>query len=91
MSHAVTFLFALAGFAVLLVAMPRHQHDWLGGKLAPGAMRPLRLGGFALLALGFAAAASGLGWADGAVAWLGWLTLAAALVVAANTNRRAGR
>ncbi|MCG2840659.1 DUF3325 domain-containing protein [Sandaracinobacter sp. RS1-74] len=87
MIHAATFLLSLTGFALLLLAMPRHQQDWLRRKLPPSLGRTLRLSGFAALALAFAVAGLGLGWGYGAVAWFGWLTMAAALVVTANTNR----
>lgn len=87
MIHAATFLLSLTGFALLLLAMPRHQQDWLRRKLPPIMGRALRLFGFLLLALSFAVAGAGLGWGYGAVAWFGWLTMAAALAVAANTNR----
>ncbi|MFT3964631.1 MAG: DUF3325 family protein [Sphingobium sp.] len=87
MNHAVIFLLSLAGFALLLLAMPRHQQDWLRRKLPTVLGRALRLSGFAALALAFAVAGAGLGWGYGAVAWFGWLTMAAALAVAANTNR----
>lgn len=87
MIHAAIFLLSLLGFALLLLAIPRHQQDWLRRKLSLSLNRALRLSGFAALALAFVVAGAGLGWAYGAVAWCGWLTIAAALVVTANTNR----
>lgn len=81
------FTLSLTGFAALLLAMARHQQDWLGRKLPPPRSRLLRGIGFTQLALGFLCAGAGLGWAYGAVAWLGWLTLAAAAIVALHTNR----
>jgi len=87
MIHAATFLLSLGGFGLLLLAMQRHQQDWLGRKLPPIQGRALCLSGFAALALAFVAAGIGLGWGYGAVAWFGWLTVAAALAVMANTNR----
>ncbi|MCG2841296.1 DUF3325 domain-containing protein [Sandaracinobacter sp. RS1-74] len=87
MIHAVIFLLALASFVLLLLATARHQQDWLRRKLPRAASRALRLSGFVALALAFAVASAGLGWGYGAVAWFGWLTIAAALVVATNTNR----
>jgi hypothetical protein len=87
MIHATTFLLSLAGFALLLLAMLRHQQDWLRRRLSPAHGRALRLSGFAALALALAVAGVGLGWGYGAVAWFGWLTFAAALVVTINTNR----
>jgi uncharacterized membrane protein len=87
MIHIANFLLSLSGFVLLLLAMPRHQQDWLGRKLFPMQRRALRLSGFTALVLAFVVAGAGLGWAYGAVAWFGWQTVAAALVVAANTNR----
>ncbi|MGC4252805.1 MAG: DUF3325 domain-containing protein [Sphingobium sp.] len=87
MTDAATFLLSLAGFAALLLAMPRHQGDWLGRKLSPHVGRILRLSGFAALALAFTVAGIGFGWGVGAVAWFGWLTIAVALVVTVHTNR----
>lgn len=87
MIHFTLMLLALAGFAALLLA--RHPQDWLGRKLAPRALRMLRAVGFALLALGFAGAGWGLGWAYGAVCWFGWLTAAAGVIVMLHTHRDA--
>ncbi|MEE4450561.1 DUF3325 domain-containing protein [Novosphingobium resinovorum] len=81
------FLASLAGFAGLLLASPRHQQEWLRSKLAPRACTSLRLSGFLLLTSAFVVAGRSLGWGYGAVVWLGWLTIAAALVVIAHTNR----
>jgi len=81
------FLLSLAGFASLLLAMPRHQTDWVGRKLSVRFGYTLRLSGFAALVLAFAIACVGFGWAYGAVVWFGWLTVAAALIVTAHTNR----
>lgn len=87
MIHAATFLLSLAGFALLLLAMARHQQDWLRRKLPASRSRALRLSGFTALTLAFAVAGAGSGWGYGAVAWFGWMTIAAALTVAANLNR----
>lgn len=87
MSHAATFLLSLAGFVMLLLAMPRHQEDWLRRRRPVAFGRALRAAGLAALALALPVAAAGFGWGYGAVAWFGWLTMAAALVLTANTNR----
>lgn len=86
MSHLVTALPCLAGFALLLFALPRHQQDWLGRKLAMRTGRWLRGLGFVLLVIGLILAGWGMGWAYGAVAWCGWLSVSAALTLAAQTN-----
>jgi len=87
MIHAFIFLLAFAGFAALLMAMSRHQQEWLRRKLSPRAGRSLRFSGFAALTIAFQLAGLGLGWAYGTVVWCGWLSAAAALVVAINVNR----
>lgn len=87
MTHLATALLSIAGFALLLAAMPRHQQDWLRRKLPARASRLLRAGGFALLAAAFAVSGAGLGWAYGTVAWCGWLSAGAALTLTAQTNR----
>jgi len=87
MTHLLTLILCLAGFVLLLLAMARHQQDWLRRKLPAAISRRLRGGGFLLLALAFIACGSGLGWAYGTVAWCGWMTVAAIAVVTANTNR----
>ena len=78
---------SFAGFALFLFANPRHQQDWLRRKFAQTTSRAARAGGFLSLTLEFAFAGLGFGWAYGAVVWLGWLTIAAILVVAVHTNR----
>lgn len=87
MIHLAIAALAQAGFALLLLAMPRHQQDWLRRKLPPRLATTLRWAGFSALALSFAAAGTGLGWAYGTVAWCGWLSVAAALVLTVQTNR----
>lgn len=86
MIHVVIFLLALAGFVLLLLAMAKHQQDWLGRKLPRPRAEKLRLAGFALIALAFCASGFGLGWGYGTISWFGWLTFAALLVVTANCN-----
>lgn len=87
MTHLAIAVPVLIGFALLLAAMPRHQQDWLRRKLSPRWSRLLRWSGFAMLALGLLLAGWGQGWAYGAVAWCGWLSVAAVLVLTAQTNR----
>ena len=87
MTHVVVGTLCLAGFALLLMAMARHQQDWLRRKLAAPVSRALRWTGFGLLALAFLHAGSRLGWGYGAVVWFGWLTLASLAIVTVQTNR----
>jgi len=87
MIHLAIALPAILGFALLLTAMARHQQDWLRRKLAPRTGRMLRWSGFAALGLAFVLAGLGLGWSYGALVWFGWLSVAAALALTAQTNR----
>lgn len=87
MTHLAIAVPALLGFALLLLAMARHQQDWLRRKLSPRTSRLLKWGGLGALALAFVLAGFGHGWAYGAVAWCGWLSLSAVLVLTAQTNR----
>jgi hypothetical protein len=47
----------------------------------------LRGAGFAALATAFLIGGLGFGWAYGAVAWCGWLSVGAALILTAQTHR----
>lgn len=87
MIHVLTLALCVAGFGLLLMAMGRHQQDWLRRKLPAATTRKMRRGGFALLAMAFFACGSGFGWAYGTLAWCGWLTVSALAAVTANTNR----
>lgn len=87
MIDLAVFLLSIGGFSLLLVCTPARQQDWLGRKLGRTGCRAIRGSGLLLLALAYVGAASGLGFGYGAVAWLGWLTIAAALAVTAHTNR----
>ncbi len=87
MTHIVIALPAITGFVLLLLAMARHQQDWLRRKLPPRTARLLRWSGLAALALAFVLAGLRLGWAYGTIAWCGWLSASAVLVLTAQTNR----
>ncbi|TCM16507.1 uncharacterized protein DUF3325 [Novosphingobium sp. PhB165] len=87
MIHSIVAVMTIAGFALLLMAMTRHQQDWLRRKLPARISRWLRLGGLGILTGAFAVACAGFGWAYGAVAWFGWLSFGAALTLTAQTNR----
>lgn len=86
MIDIAVLLLVLAGFGFLLMAMPRHQQDWLKRKLSQAHAHSLRLSGLVMLAAAYGVSGRGLGWAYGTVAWFGWLTVAAAIVVTVNTN-----
>lgn len=81
MIHLLLFLLAWAGFAMLCAARDRHQRDALGRQLSGPATAWLRTGGWACLALALVVAGLGLGWAYGAVEWLGHLSAAALVTV----------
>lgn len=90
MIHLLLFLLASSGFAMLCLARERHQRDAFGRKLSGAAAQRLRAGGFLALALAFVLAGTGLGWAYGAVEWLGQLS-AGALVTIVLLARLSGR
>ncbi|WP_343525421.1 DUF3325 domain-containing protein [Sphingomonas sp.] len=87
MIELFTALVLIGGFGCLFLSMPRHHQDWLGRKAAPATERALRLAGFGALLAGFLLLGVEHGWAYGAVAWAGWLTLTAAIVVTVNVHR----
>jgi hypothetical protein len=87
MTHVATALLSLGGFALLLLAMTRHQQDWLRRKLPDAQSRQLRRAGFTLLSIAFLIAGAGLGWGYGSVAWFGWLSAGAVTIVTINCNR----
>lgn len=91
MIHIVLFLLAAAGFAMLCLARDRHQRDLLGRKLAAGPTRRLRAGGLFCVALAYLMASLSLGWAYGAIEWLGQLSAGALLTVLFLTRHSARR
>lgn len=54
MIHVIILMLQLAGFFGLLLAVQRHQQEWLRGKLATNTARRLRLSGFLSLAVAYA-------------------------------------
>ncbi|TBU96577.1 DUF3325 domain-containing protein [Stutzerimonas kirkiae] len=78
--HLGIFLFSLAGFAALALAMERHCKHLLRRSLPPPWPALLYWSGWALLAVALALAllAPPWRWSMGLVVWLGWLSLAAA-------------
>lgn len=87
MIHVLILLLSLGGFLALLLALPRHQRDWMRRTLTAKVGRRLRCGGMGLLVLALAVAGIGFGWGQGAIIWFGWMTVAAALTVTANMHR----
>lgn len=81
MIHLLLFLLSALGFGLLCLARDRHQRDLVGRKLATGASKWLRGGGFLCLLLAYAIAGVGLGWARGTLEWLGQLSAGALLIV----------
>ncbi|AOR79455.1 DUF3325 domain-containing protein [Novosphingobium resinovorum] len=90
MMHLLPALIAFAGFLALAAAMKRHQRDLLGKSLTEAQMQPVRMAGWLLLGAGWTVSAALLGLAMGTIAWLGELSLGAALTVA-TLNWRTGR
>lgn len=90
MIHLLLFLLASSGFAMLCLARERHQRDAFGRIFSARAAKRLRAGGFLCLGLAFLLAGIGLGWAYGAVEWLGQLS-AGAIVTVLLLARLSGR
>lgn len=87
MTHIAILMLSLVGFALMLLASPRHRREWLPELPGRSPPLPLRLAGLGLLALAFALAGAMLGWGYGSVAWCGWLTASAALIAAVHAAR----
>lgn len=83
MMHLSTFLLCLLGFALLALAMERHQEDLFGHRLAPARTRGLRAAGWAALVSGLWVAVGGWGWALGLVAYSGHTSLCAGVIFGA--------
>lgn len=81
MSHAVVAAVSLPAFALLALAMQRHQEDLFGRALAAGPTRALRAAGWLALLASLAVAVRAQGWSLGLVAWCGHISLSAGLVV----------
>ncbi|NWK94382.1 DUF3325 domain-containing protein [Sphingobium lactosutens] len=87
MTHVAVLLLSQIGFAMLLLAMARHQQEWLCRKLSSSLSGMMRTGGMMMLVLGFLAAGIGLGWGYGTVAWCGSLSVAAMMTIIFNLHR----
>ncbi len=79
-------LLALAAFASLCLATPRHLQQ-LKGRRPQRWRTPLRCIGWMLLTAALATAVINSGWGLGLVEWFGALTLAAVSVVLVSTYR----
>jgi hypothetical protein len=90
MIHLLLLLLASAGFAMLCLARDRHQRDVFGRKLSAGASKGLYAAGWTCFGLAFVLAGLGLGWAYGAIEWVGMLS-AGALVTVLLVTRLASR
>jgi len=83
----VCLALAFAGLAALALSLDRHHRAALRGPLPRGRARPLRIAGWAGLALSFAAAVASAGWNFGPVRATGAVTAAALAVSACLTYR----
>ncbi|OZI31846.1 hypothetical protein CAL29_28705 [Bordetella genomosp. 10] len=83
MSHALTALVSLIAFALLALAMDRHQQNLFSRELGAGPSSLLRIGGWGALAASLAIAVHAQGWSLGLVAWCGHIGLGAGLVLLA--------
>jgi hypothetical protein len=83
MSHAAVSVVSLLAFALLALAMDRHQQDLFGRELEPRRSRALRIGGWAALLASLTIAVDAQGWSLGLVAWCGHISLSAGVVILA--------
>ena len=68
-------LFCLLGFAALCLGMARHYQEHFAHAPLRRRRRVLRVSGWFLLSLSFAACVAGEGWQIGPVLWFGWLSV----------------
>ncbi|WP_077146995.1 DUF3325 domain-containing protein [Sphingopyxis sp. KK2] len=88
MTHILLLLFTTTGFALLCLSRTRHQSALVGRKLSARTTRHARWGGLLSLALAFYVAGHGIGWAAGAVEWLGAASLGALVTMTALSIRQ---
>ena len=75
------FCLAYAGFSALCLGMDRHYEDLFNRALTRRHRVPLRLFGWAALALSLCASAAVWGWSYGTVEWIGILSIAGLLLL----------
>lgn len=81
MTHVLTILLAFSGFVMLALAMKRHQRAMIGRQLSDRERRVARTGGSVVIIASLSLAMVALGFAYGAIAWLGHLSVAGWAVV----------
>lgn len=81
MNHLAIQLVSLPAFALLALAMDRHQLDLFGRELPAGQTRGLRMAGWLALLASLAIAVALKGWSLGLVTWCGHISLSAAIVI----------
>ncbi|KQP88141.1 MULTISPECIES: DUF3325 domain-containing protein [unclassified Methylobacterium] len=89
LSIALNLALSFAGLAALCLSMDRHHRAIAGRGQSRTRARGLRLAGWAVIAVSFAAAILTSDWNFGPVQWIGSLTGAALLVVALVSYRPA--
>ena len=80
MIHLPSFVFCLAGFAALALAVHRQQREILGRSLRPTATFMLRTSAVSALLLALGLLVTSAGWGLGLVMFSGHTTLAAGMV-----------
>ncbi|MDF1747856.1 MAG: DUF3325 domain-containing protein [Alphaproteobacteria bacterium] len=81
----LAFILAIIGFASLALSMHRHHRDLFGHPPSRVWSVAFTLIGWCLLPLSFWACIIASGWAIGPVVWIGFLTLAALIIILALT------
>ncbi|RIV80920.1 DUF3325 domain-containing protein [Aurantiacibacter xanthus] len=83
MIHLLAIVLSLVGFAALALAMKRHQREVIGRALTDKERHLTRSAGALAIAASLAVAMAAFGAGYGAVAWFGYMSVAAWIVVAA--------
>ena len=81
MNHLAVLLLSLLAFGALALATDRHQKIVLERRLAPTITQAVWIAGWGALILALFAAVRGSGWALGLVAFSGYTSLSAGIVL----------
>lgn len=80
MTHLLSFVLCLTGFAALALAVPRQQREIVGRLLPPGTRYALRAAGAFALLLALGLLVAWKGWSLGLVMFSGHTSLTAGIV-----------
>ncbi|MGD9850583.1 MAG: DUF3325 domain-containing protein [Nitrospirales bacterium] len=79
----LAFLLSYGGLFALCLAMPKHYRAMCGTNALPPrrVLFMIRIAGWLILGLSFAASAAAVGWAFGPVQWVGYLAMSGLVLV----------